>query len=759
MTYTRCRTPFFFVLTFVLVFLVSVGVLVAQGTDAFLESEDIFDGVSIDLKVNGEDGPITVNSGDRIVVSWLSEGAARCKGNWSKNDIKTSGTVSGRISRSVVIKAACIDKEGNRDDDAVVVNVSGKPSVVQPIVPPASAITPIVRKSTPSKQAGAFTDGVATAILVIPVDFLTSGERPYTREELHALVFEGQVQKFFEEQSYGRFRLSGKTLPWTTLQRDGPLNATCGSVTDADIASAVSSNAIDLASYSIVLVLANLSVGDCAAIGSSQHSINGRVFNFADAIVSISPDVHPAGHFPQPFSWTGNDYGISHELGHALGVNHSNGLDCGMQQVSGECVLREYQNYFDVMGAGKYSLHFSSVLKESLGWLTQNDVVSITQSGRYTLNSFETPGGAHVAKIAVPGSATGEYIYAEYRNGAGFDVNLKAASNTSSGLFITVVRKDPSGAFAPYLVDANPSEMSWDEDVKDAALSINGSKRVFLDESRGITIGPIADQESNSITFDVVLKMPSCVRNVPAITKHFISPNFVFPDKASLYEGESGVMSMGFSNTDYSICGPSRFRIIPIIPNLWSYTMLDDNSPFSVWDVAKEVTVNPGDGDGRFINFSVPTDTVSGVYPIGYKVVNLESGLEAVKEFKVTVMQSQPPKSILVDLKVNIGNGPTDGPVTVTAGTIIGLTYTTTGKVEQCTGDVSGDASGGIRVIAQTSKTYTVTCVEDGGAGRASDSVTVTVTPSAGVQAPMQLASLFYSRLHFLFSQLFGVRE
>lgn len=110
------------------------GIAFAQqgGFDDFGGS--IFDSVSIDLKVNGQDGPVTVAAGSRIVVSWISEGAARCRGNWSKKDIKTSGTIAGRISKSVVIKAACIDKEGgNRDDDSVVVNVEGKaPIVTQP---------------------------------------------------------------------------------------------------------------------------------------------------------------------------------------------------------------------------------------------------------------------------------------------------------------------------------------------------------------------------------------------------------------------------------------------------------------------------------------------------------------------------------------------------------------------------------------------------------------------------------------------------
>lgn len=87
-------------------------------------SESIFDTVSVDLKVNGQDGPIEVEKRDRIVLSWISEGATRCRGVWSRNDIKLSGTAAGRITRPVSIKIACINADGERADDEVRVNVS-----------------------------------------------------------------------------------------------------------------------------------------------------------------------------------------------------------------------------------------------------------------------------------------------------------------------------------------------------------------------------------------------------------------------------------------------------------------------------------------------------------------------------------------------------------------------------------------------------------------------------------------------------------
>jgi len=91
----------------------------------FVQTENIFDTVSLDVKVNGSDGPVSIQKGGRIAVSWISEGASRCRAMWSKNDIAKSGTIAGRLSRtgSFSIRAACVDSDGNRADDNVIVNV------------------------------------------------------------------------------------------------------------------------------------------------------------------------------------------------------------------------------------------------------------------------------------------------------------------------------------------------------------------------------------------------------------------------------------------------------------------------------------------------------------------------------------------------------------------------------------------------------------------------------------------------------------
>src|SRR3989338_3918140 len=66
----------------------------AESTDTLLQSENIFDSISVDIKINGSDGPIEVENGSRIVVSWISEDTTRCRGVWSKSDIKLSGTIA-----------------------------------------------------------------------------------------------------------------------------------------------------------------------------------------------------------------------------------------------------------------------------------------------------------------------------------------------------------------------------------------------------------------------------------------------------------------------------------------------------------------------------------------------------------------------------------------------------------------------------------------------------------------------------------------
>jgi len=115
----------------------------AQGNVDFPPNENIFDDdLSVDLKVNGNDGPVKIVVGDQITISWESEGAKRCRGSWSKKDLPLKGRVTGRLNRSLTgvltIRFACIDTDGNRKDDSVTLNINSQPTLTSPPSPPSS---------------------------------------------------------------------------------------------------------------------------------------------------------------------------------------------------------------------------------------------------------------------------------------------------------------------------------------------------------------------------------------------------------------------------------------------------------------------------------------------------------------------------------------------------------------------------------------------------------------------------------------------
>lgn len=146
--------------------LVGTGTLFAQTGDNFLQGESIFDTPSVDLKVNGSDGPVEVKAGERMVISWISEGATRCRAVWSKDDIKLAGAIAGKLSKSVTVKVACVDEEKNRVDDSVIVKVVGtqptsvlspeqsEPARVQEVAQPVRKSTLPQRNVPPASESG-----------------------------------------------------------------------------------------------------------------------------------------------------------------------------------------------------------------------------------------------------------------------------------------------------------------------------------------------------------------------------------------------------------------------------------------------------------------------------------------------------------------------------------------------------------------------------------------------------------------------------
>ena len=101
---------------------------------------------------------------------------------------------------------------------------------------------------------------------------------------------------------------------------------------------------------------------------------------------------------------------LAHELGHSFGLSHAmfNG------SIGGE--VEPYGNQYDTMGSSSAWRHFGAAYKHQMGWLDDEQVELVTQSGDYTLKPLEGD-EAHALRVSigmVEEEKAGETITAEH---------------------------------------------------------------------------------------------------------------------------------------------------------------------------------------------------------------------------------------------------------------------------------------------------------------------------------------------------------
>src|SRR3989344_941604 len=96
---------------------------------------------SVDLKINGSDGPITVSKGSDVLLTWSATEPSQCavtisrlyNVNWYDNDLenpnKTGSHQTGPINESMKYTISCVDASSTvRREDSIVINVDEKKS-------------------------------------------------------------------------------------------------------------------------------------------------------------------------------------------------------------------------------------------------------------------------------------------------------------------------------------------------------------------------------------------------------------------------------------------------------------------------------------------------------------------------------------------------------------------------------------------------------------------------------------------------------
>ncbi len=482
----------------------------------------------------------------------------------------------------------------------------------------------LVAKNVTAADTSVNTESIGeqkTAVLL--VDFEDSvAQRPFNIKEAQDIIFDSQFQKFYQEQSYGKISFVGDVFGWFTIPRSiNRLNSACGAVTISEIENIIVQNSINLEKYDrLVIMPSHPSItGGCSSVGKYNQVFNGKNYYISVSwIGNIIQYNEPSQWGSQPFLWTNLDYLLAHELGHAIGLPHANGLDCHNEIIYGNnCQDIEYGNAFDTMGNISYGLHFNAVYKDKLGWLSKENLKTISASTKeIKLSPLETGKENAAIKIILGDKNTrikNSVYYLEYRNPIGFDANLgrKDLFQNTRGVF---VNKNPLFSTESKLLDMTPSDStSWYAGIKNTTLNPG---KVFIDPGMGISIKVLGSSNlsvsrESSPSVAVIYSEPECQNFAPKINNAF----------ALLHTsaGATGYVSLQYENADYFGCGATDFVTEISLPEGWSIAQMYPDSGSQ-----RLVPEQPAYSD---VYFYIPFNTTPGAYFIETRVRNTSSGL------------------------------------------------------------------------------------------------------------------------------------
>ena len=365
--------------------------------------------------------------------------------------------------------------------------------------------------------------------LVMLVNFRDKPATPYTTAFASGVVF-GTTDGYLREASAGAVSLAGDVIGWFTINMDSTV---CDTTTLATLAKQAAVGAgTDPTRYSRLVYAFPNNACTWWGLGSvggnpSQAWINGDI------------ELDVAGH----------------ELGHNFGLYHSSNMDCGATPIGANCTVNEYGDTLDLMGATLG--HFNAFQKERLGWFAASQVLTVSSSGTYAIEPYESlTGGVKALKVlkSVDGSGRRTYYYVEFRQPLGYDAFMSSWPNMTSG--VSIHTGSESGGNTTYLLDMTPETASW----YDPALTAG---RTFTDATAGVSITTLTAGPSGATVSITVGTTATCTRAVPSLS---LSPGAA----STVAAGTLVTYTVSVTNRDSAACANTAFTLTPTMPAGWT---------------------------------------------------------------------------------------------------------------------------------------------------------------------------------------------